>query len=328
MADLHWKTFAGYQGVEEYYAGIAEKKAKNRIRKRFLDSLRTRRSEESGTTSKRRKTSKTREETIDIPELDEALEDRHESPNELSPTELSPTVSSPFESSTASTSRSDKKIQDLEIENARLKYRQDELKREVAKMSGSHEQLKSIRMLLVAKIKVADPLEDEEDLIKQSLGHLVTKYESAIVPLTASRDQKEAQKLAERVKKLEKKNANLKAKLEKESRNQNIEGFKTEILKAMRDQEGSNELQKLKKAEEDIESLKETVKDLKIKKRLQQEWRYATEKQESELKKILDLSEDEPLYVVVERVKDLKKTVSRYEDIEARNLTSIMENTT
>eukprot|EP00093_Oithona_nana_P002615 02615.XXX_50195_51545_1 [CDS] Oithona nana genome sequencing. len=63
----------------------------------------------------------------------------------------------------------EKRIAELEGANAKLKNREEELLKENAKMSSSYEKVKSIRMLLAAKVKVANPEEDQEELCNLSL---------------------------------------------------------------------------------------------------------------------------------------------------------------
>ena len=83
----------------------------------------------------------------------------------------------------------------------------------------------------------------------------------------------------------------------------------------------NNDSGDMKKAHEEIASLKETIAELKTKKRLQYELNAAQQNQELELKKVLELPENTPMYLIVEKVKEMKETVSRlYEENEVQSI--------
>ena len=200
----------------------------------------------------------------------------------------------------------EKRIAELEGANAKLKNREEELLKENAKMSSSYEKVKSIRMLLAAKVKVANPEEDQEELCNLSLGQLVCRYESVVVPLTtSSSNKKEIERLTKKVEKLEAKKKSLRGKLVAAKTGNDLQSMKEDIIKAVNKDCGDT-----KKFQDEIASMKETISELKIKKKIQYEMNEAQWSQESKLKKILGMPEESPLYMVVEKVKEMKETLS------------------
>jgi len=311
LPPMHWKSYAGLRDIDEYYAQIAEKKMNKKIKQKYFQSL------FSGASNPKRKKSSPSEEEQDIPDLDLETEEPEKSTaasNESIPSSA-PSTSQQQQSSLPSNRLVDqqyeKRIAELEGANARLKYRQEQLLKENARMSSSYEKIKSIRMLLVAKVKVANPEENEEDLFKLSLGQLVCRYEATVVPLTSSSSNKEVERLTKKVEKLEAKKKSLKEKLVAAKTVNDMQSLKEDIIKAV-NKDGVD----IKKAQEEIASLKETIVELKTKKRLQYELNAAQQNQELELKKVLKMPENSPMYLIVEKVKELKETVSRLYDYE------------
>ena len=239
------------------------------------------------------------------------------------------TTSTPKAKSNHPKSDLEKRMLELERENAQLKYRRDELTKENAQMSGSWKEMKSIRNLLVAKIKVCNPEEDSESLLKKNLGYLVTRYEASIVqPPTSSREgQKETEKLKEKVQILEEKKKSLKEKLraakssKSDSRvSDDFKSLKEDLLTAVNDK-NQGELKQVRqerdRAQIEIKHLRESLSEYKTKLQLQREIKDELYQNVQELKNVLELPLDSNFSNVIIKVKDLKD--KNYEKEEAEN---------
>ena len=357
---VHWKSKRSLAGLnaDEYHANIEEKKKNKRIKQKYFQYLfngtsnpkqrkKSSPSEEHDIPDLDLETELTEKEEQEVKENDEEVVPESQSCSDSEEEEVKKSASQPKSkvpytlvssakkpsanaASNESASRQpqpstrlvdqhyEKRIAELQGENARLKYHQGELLKETARMSSSYDQMKSIRNLLAAKVKVANPEEDRDELLKLGLPQLVCRYESAVVPLTSSSSKKEVERLREKVEKLEAKKKSLKEKLvaAKSATSNDMQSLKEDIIKAMNNDSGG-----MKKAHEEIASLKETIVELKTKKRLQYELNAAQQNQELELKKVLELPENTPMYLIVEKVKEMKETVSRlYEENEVQSI--------
>ena len=217
----------------------------------------------------------------------------------------------------------EKRMLELERENAKLKYERDELKKENAQMSGSWGQMKSVRNLLVAKIKLCNPEEDEESLLKKNSGYLITKFESSINQPTST---SQVEKLKERVKQLEEKKKSLKEKLKiaKSSKpeSDDFKSLKEDLMNAVNNKDNT-ELRQVRqerdRAHIEINHLRESLSEIKTKLRLQREINEEHDENIKELKNVLELPEQSHFSFVIKKVKDLKD--KNYEKEEAADYT-------
>ena len=169
----------------------------------------------------------------------------------------------------------------FEREILQLKEENERLKNTNSKISNSDRDLLLLKKLLIAKILVNCPTEDEKNLTRLEIGNLFKKYEQCqITVIKPSSEKISIDRLIDRIDNLEKTNKKLHSKL---SNNQPSETCTSETFDNMWEKVIAKRDSETKKHEEVVKELQEKLSNANSKLLLQYSIRDEHEAQNKEL---------------------------------------------